>query len=128
MSKYSVYGRRPQIQPRPWDVHPVWRGIGCLFIILIPILSYAGAVLLVQENAKSGWIPIPPDLAKTITIPFVGAVPYLYANLMTAFVLAVIIYGVLVTLYIMVYSILGPPRLSPLDAPPERSSSIQRRK
>jgi hypothetical protein len=26
-----------------WDVHPIWRGIGCLMMVLIPALAYGTA-------------------------------------------------------------------------------------
>jgi hypothetical protein len=36
------------------------RGIGCIMIIVVPILAYGAAVLLVNYGATHGW-PIPPN-------------------------------------------------------------------
>ena len=120
MTKYTQYSRRPSEKPRPWRVHPIWRGIGCILMILIPVMSYAGAYLLVQMDKKNGWIPIPREFAVTVTIPLVNyRVPYLWANLIVAFVLAMLGFAVLISLYSLAYRAVGP-RGSPLDAPPQR--------
>ena len=59
MSKYSSYSR-PKPKPRNLGVHPVMRGIGCIMIVLVPILAYGAAVLLVNYGGTQGW-PIPPN-------------------------------------------------------------------
>jgi len=120
MTKYTQYSRRASEKPRPWRVHPIWRGIGCILMVLIPVMSYAGAYLLVQMDRKNGWIPIPREFAVTVTIPLVNyRVPYLWANLIVAFVLAMLGFAVLISLYSLAYRAVGPQG-SPLDAPPQR--------
>jgi len=124
MGRYSSFHQKSQMEDRPWKVHPIWRGIGCLMIILIPVMSYAGAYLLVEENAKAGWIPESfwsPELMNPVTIPTTTiSVPHLYGTLLLTVVLMLIGYGVLMVFYALVYSALGPPRLGPLDAAPIR--------
>lgn len=122
MSKYEKYNPRSRQAERPWDVHPIWRGIGCIMMILIPILSYAAAVLLVEENLQQKWLPIPREFAQAVTIPMIGTFPYLYANLLVAAVLSLIGFGILTVLYSFIYSLLGPSRYGPLDSPPVRSA------
>lgn len=121
MGKYSKFeGRNIRESTRPYTIHPVWRGIGCIMLVLIPLLSYAGAVLLVQANRTQHWLPVPRDLAATIAIPFVGRIPYLYANLLTAGVLSLLGFGALMVIYSLLYRVVGPPSLGPQDAPPIR--------
>jgi hypothetical protein len=120
MTKYDKFSIRSRQAERPWKIHPVWRGIGCLMMVLIPIISYAGAVLLVQANVAARWLPTPRELAQTITIPYIGRIPYLFANLLVAVVLMLAGFGILTLLYSLMYRVLGPPRYGPLDAPPER--------
>jgi hypothetical protein len=123
MGKYGKIGRQVTSQDRPWKVHPIWMGIGCLLLILIPIISYAGAALLVQANIEARWIAVSADLMRTITIPVLGLkIPHLLANLLAAFVLALIGFGVLMIIYAIIYSIIGPEKYSPLDSPPVRRS------
>lgn len=119
MTKYTQYLARPEMKPRPWKVHPIWRGIGCLMLIIIPVLSYAGAVLLVQENFTRHWVPLPPELAATITLPFLGSIPNLFARLLVTLVLIFVGFAGMSAVYAIIYSIAGPPRLGPLDAPPD---------
>ena len=121
MAKYGNYSRRPPGKERPWEIHPVWRGIGCLLIVLIPILSYAGAVILVQENNVRGWMPVPPEFARAMVLPVLGRVPYLVANLVVAVILAVAGFVLLTVLYSIFYSLIGPSRYGPMDSPPQDS-------
>jgi hypothetical protein len=108
----------PAAKPRPWDIHPVWRGIGCLLIILLPILAYAGAVLLVRENLQRRWVVIPPELVGSFVIPYLGRV--FFADLAMAFVLLILGFAFLTVVYAFIYRLFGPPRYGPLDAPPPR--------
>lgn len=119
MTKYSTYSRRASEKPRPWRVHPIWRGIGCLFMIIIPVMSYAGAYMLVRWDIKSKYIPIPKEFAMSVNIPYIGRIPYFGANLIVTLVLALIGFAVLMSIYALVYRAVGPQG-SPLDAPPSR--------
>lgn len=118
MAKYDKFNPRSRMPERRWKIHPIWRGIGCLMGILIPVMAYAGAVLLVQENAKQGWLPMPAELLQTVTIPYVGSFPNLLAYLLVAVVLSVLGFGIFIIVYSFVYRVAGPPQYGPLDAPP----------
>lgn len=120
MSKYDKFNPRASAAARPWDIHPIWRGIGCLLMILVPVMAYAGAVLLVQANVSQGWVPIGTELAQTVTIPNVGSFKYLFANLLVAGILAVLGFGLIVAIYSLIYKAVGPSQLGPLDAEPIR--------
>jgi len=126
-SKYTMYSRRPVIKKSPWKVHPVWRGIGCLMMIIIPVMSYAGAVLLVQENFKRHWVPVPAELIMTVTLPRIGSFPYLYATLMTMLLLMFIGFGAMMIIYTIIYRFVGPSLLGPMDVPLERPPKKKRR-
>lgn len=116
---YSNFDTKTPYKARSRQVHPVWRGIGCLMMILIPVMAYAGAVLLVQANRTAHWLPMPAELAKAVAVPGIGNVPFLYANLMTAVVLSLLGFGVLVFLYALLYRFIGPSPYGPMDAPPD---------
>jgi hypothetical protein len=120
MSKYDNFSPRARGPARPWSIHPVWRGIGCIMMILIPVVAYAGAVLLVQENVKQGWLPVPIEFARAIDLPYLGTQPYLLANLLVALVLSLIGFGIFTMFYSFLYQLMGPSNLGPLDAPPVR--------
>ena len=120
MSKYDKFNQGSRMPDRPWKIHPIWRGIGCLMMILIPIMSYAGAVILVQENAKQGWLPMPRELSQTVTVPFLGEMDQFIAVVIVTTLLMIVGFGVVTILYSLIYTAVGPPRLGPLDAPPVR--------
>lgn len=125
MGRYDRF-TSAQSKPRPWRVHPVWRGIGCAMIVILPVMSYAGAVEIMRANIEKRWVVLPADFMKTVTIPYVFSVPHLFANLAVALLLLVIGYGILVILYSAIYSMIGPKR-SPLDAPPPKRPKKRRR-
>jgi len=43
-------------------IHPVWRGVGFVLMVLIPIISFAAAEVLLDLNGKNNWAPLPTDL------------------------------------------------------------------
>jgi hypothetical protein len=63
-SKYGSYSseRRTSSKERGPKMHPVWRGVGFVFMIMIPIMSYALMTLLLEQNDIHGWIPITNDM------------------------------------------------------------------
>jgi hypothetical protein len=118
MAKYQKYNPRDRARERPWKVHPIWRGIGCLMMIIIPIMAYAGAVVLVQMNLEQGWLPSPAELMQTVTIPYVGSFPHLFAHLLVTLLLSLVGFSVLTALYSLMYRMVGPSQYGPQDAPP----------
>ena len=114
MGKFTKYSTAVQPKQKPWKIHPVWQGIGCLMMVLIPLISYAGAVLLVNANNENGWVAIPRE--------FIGpqSNPWLYTQLGVAVFLSMFGFMVFVIVYSLVYRVVGPPARGPLDAPPIR--------
>ena len=123
MTKYNKYAQKRTMPSRPRKIHPIWRGIGCILIIISPIIAYSMAHLLINMNADAGWFYIPRELSQTEKIPAMGIpVPYLYAKLMLTFVILVLGNGLLMILYAIIYQFIGPSRYGPLDAKPVRTS------
>jgi len=99
----------------------------------VPILAWGIAVLLVNYGAAHGW-PIPPTWYGPPTIPpllsklqglqpilqFLQAQNNLKANLIFAVAITVVIGGIMSMIYGYIYTIFGPPRYGPQDAPPIR--------
>jgi hypothetical protein len=142
MGKYSKANFQTAPPKRPWAVHPIWRGIGCIWLILSPLLAYALASLLVEYDMKSGFFALPGELTSTVIIPLTRfspaaiaayvvvkdlAAPHLFANLMVAGLILIIGFGIVMVIYAIIYSISGPKRLGPLDAPPIRRKTRRSR-
>ena len=106
-----------EAEPEKKDkVHPIWRGIGCLLIIIIPIVSFAFSVLLVQDGLPQRYIPMSRDLAAIQNVPGFGPQPLLYVLIVTG-VISVLGFVMMTVLYSIVYSVTGSSRYGPLDAP-----------
>jgi hypothetical protein len=114
MSKFSRFDTTVRPKERPWTIHPIWRGIGCLMMVMIPLMSYASAVILVDANVENRWIPIPHE--------FIGPPgrPLLYSQLGVTVLLSMFGFTLFVVAYTIIYRFSGPPRLGPTDAPPIR--------
>ncbi len=122
MGKFYAQWRRPKAKGRPWRVHPIWRGIGCFLIFLIPLFAFAIGDLLVRVNFEQGWVAIPRDLMGP------DASPLLYAKLLMTVVVSAALFGVMTFIYAVIYRIVGPPRYSRVDSPPIRRKPVDRRK
>ena len=118
-------------RPKNQDVHPIWRGIGCLMMVILPVLSYALAVLSVNYGMEHNW-PIPYWLLGAPSLPaFIWDSPQLaalflpvlqmqnlYAHLFFGFIYLVLLGGLYSVVYSAIYRVIGPPRYGPTDMPP----------
>jgi len=139
MGKYAKY-ERPEFK-RPWRIHPIWRGLGCFIVIIIPVISVAGAIKLAEVGSARGW-PIPPQLLGRIQFPaWVWRVPFLsdfawvihsINNLLAIIIFSVVLFfllsGIITTLYAVLYRMVGPPRYTRIDAPPPRRKARRYRR
>lgn len=116
----QFHDSKPQVKKSA--VHPVWRGIGCLMMLIIPVVAYAGAVMLVEANSRQGWVPVGRELSQTVAVPGLGAVPYLYANLIVAVILSLVGFALL-TVFFAVFTRMAAPPPPTFDVPPVRRQS-----
>jgi len=124
--------RRGQ-KEKPWKVNPVWRGIGCFLILLIPIMSWFGTTLFFQSNKK---IVLPWELTTLVSIPYThitevdkviapinryfAATGLVFGQIFFTIILSFIGFGIFAFIYSLLYKIAGPPRYGPFDVPPNR--------
>jgi hypothetical protein len=132
MGKYTSY-KRTEPKPRETGVHPVMRGIGCILIVVVPVLAYGASVLLVNYGQAHNW-PIPPNWYGEPAIHpllwklqglepillFIQAQNNLEANLVFTVAITIVLGGIMSMIYGYMYSLFGPPRYGPQDAPPIR--------
>jgi len=112
MGKYSQYRRSSEGQPFKIPIHPVWRGIGFALMILIPILSYIGSILLLEQNNTSHWFAIPYDLLVRWRDPFI------IIKLLITIVFVFLAYSLFMLITFSLFRIFAPPRYGPFDVPP----------
>jgi hypothetical protein len=129
MGKYQKLSRQAPPPRRPWAVHPIWRGIGCLILLIGPIVALAAAHLILDMNQERAWVAVPPEFSTPFTLP--GAdytITHFFGDLLVAVVILLIGFALVMIIYSIIYSILGPSRYGPLDAPPVsgRGRSLRR--
>ena len=129
MSKYREFERQAPVRRN--EPHPIWRGIGCLTMLLVPALSLGVSVILIQMAPSLG-IQIPPGLLGRPLMPeimfqvpglvgilnWIQSLNNLYAVLVLTFTITILLAGILALGYAFIYRIVGPPRYSGTDAPP----------
>jgi len=112
MGRFSNYSGHEEVSKKQVGLHPVWRGIGFAMMLLIPFLSYVGALAFLQENNKSHWIRIPADLYVSWSDPLI-----LVKALLTI-AIAFVLYMIFSFVTFLLYRMIAPPRYGPLDVPP----------
>lgn len=110
------------------DVHVAWRGIGCLMMLVIPVISIAAGVETINYGLDNGWVipfqllgfPRYPDwfYASTGLMQILSPITntrHFYAYAITSILFMILLAGVMSVFYAFVYRFVGPPRYGPLD-------------
>ena len=140
MGKYDSLNRKRKNNPNPGP-HPIWRGIGCLMIVLMPVISFGLAALTMDTALREKW-PLPVQFLGTpqlprflyrsdVLVPMLDAirsVTNLYGYIAFTVLYAVILAAVLSFVYAIAYRVVGPPTYGPLDMPPLKGQKAQRYK
>jgi hypothetical protein len=114
MPKYSQYSSPAEYEKKKVNrtISPVWRGVGFIIMIAIPIASYFLSTWVLKLNAANNWLPVPADLLSK------GLDPLIYIKLGMTIVISIIVYGIFTLFGMAGLSVFGPPRYGELDAPP----------
>ena len=124
--RYSKYRRDEKSEVK--QTNPIWRGIGCLLLIIVPIVSFAISNLLFTSRIIQQYIALPPALARSLTLPGTEAtVPFFYGSLALSLAISIAILAIFFIVYSFLYRILGPSPYGPTDVPPVRARSRVRR-
>ena len=132
MTKYTRVTHKPD--DRRWNIHPIWRGIGCFMIIIIVMMSYAGAKELTDYNERTQKFGLPDQLYDKEQISYTKYIPALkeddvvnkflanikYGYLLFALIFMFIGFGAFSFVYSALYRVSGPSRYTPLDSPEVR--------
>jgi hypothetical protein len=101
-------------------MHPAWRGVGCMIIVILGILGYYLSGIILQANIENQWVYIPAELYAPAFAPWLP--PGTFIRIVVGLISVMLGY----TVISLVYAILFPLRLKETDMPPMRKS--QRRK
>ena len=111
------------------------RGIGCLMMILLPMISYIAAVELLKiKKVQSFFYAVSPSLFGAPSIPqslleVKSIQPLLYkisswanleAHILFGLAILLALSGTISLVYALIYRAVAPPRYGALDAPPQK--------
>ncbi len=132
MGKYTSMSRQKET-PRVTGVHPIMKGLGCIMIIIVPVISYGAAILIVNLGIArgwsfpDGWLGTPqfhPLLWNISGLAYILSLLQtqnnLTANAVFALGISILIGGIMAVIFGYIYRIFGPPQYGPMDAPPMR--------
>lgn len=116
MTKHSMF--RSEFPPKPskMPIHPIWRGIGLVMLVVLPIGSYLLASILIESKERFSWVIIPTD----IVLNQYPKDPMILVRLFYALVILIGIAAILAFVTFLLTSLFGPSRYDPLDVPPGR--------
>ncbi len=132
MGKYRTNSTIRQ-KPKSEGPHPIWRGIGCIMILIIPAISIKFSSLTINYGLANKWTipyqllgaPKLPDLVykstglMTIFSPILK-IQNFYAIAALSLFYMVVISGLISVIYAFVYQMTAPSRFGPTDAPPPK--------
>jgi hypothetical protein len=93
-------------------IHPIWRGVGFVLMILAPIIAFATAEILMDENTRTSLVKIPQNIIVQWQDPL------MLAKLILTFFITLVIYAILSMIYFFIARLFGPSRYGPTDVPP----------
>ncbi len=127
MGKYNTtYSGERGSSRRETEIHPVWRGVGFVFMILIPVMSYSAAMVLIEQNSKNGWLPMPVDLlARTGSFLYFGD-PLIYIKGLLTLTFLFVFYAIFSFITFSINSAFGSTRYGPYDLPPVKRARRRR--
>ncbi|MCL4270029.1 MAG: hypothetical protein KJZ72_10815 [Anaerolineales bacterium] len=130
MSKYqSSVVKRTNNKTK--ETHFAWRGIGCLMMIVIPVISIAAGYETIEFGLNNDWAipyqllgtPRYPDFfysssgIMTLLSPITG-INNFYAYAVASLIYMVLFGGIISMIYAIVYRMITPSRYGPMDVPP----------
>jgi hypothetical protein len=138
MGKYERFDNYKELQQKPAArVHPIWGGIGCLLLVIIPIVAYAAADTFFDRVSGTGLelfgltiIPRSGIMFREIfSFPIWGDAVFRISLFHFVFMVVFIVIGFLIfsLVYAIIYRFTGPPKYGPTDSPPLRRSKRKRR-
>jgi hypothetical protein len=129
MKSYSKFHQKSAAKK---ELNPIWRGIGCILIIVVPLVAYWLVILTVPLIINTGKVPYQllgfvrfPDWAYRVPViaavaSYIGSINNLWLNIIAFIVIVLLLTGVASLLYSMLYALVGPARYTEVDAPPAK--------
>jgi len=106
---------QPKQEPENSGVHPIWRTVGCLLILIIPVIGFTGSMVLLNLNHQNSWVSIPQEYLAPA-----GIDRLLYIKIGLTVLISLILYILFMLITFLMNSALGPKKYGPTDVPQQR--------
>lgn len=126
MGKFDRYESVNVKKEKPWKIHPIWRGIGCLMLIIIPVIAWAGAYEFMRIAPTLSWFPQSREMYRNLNLDFI-VLPFSLGQIIFTLLFMMLGFMIMSLAYAFVYRFIGPPKYGPTDAPPPRVKRKRRR-
>jgi len=103
------------------QMNPIWRGVGCVLLVILAVTGYLTAGWFLRENSAQAWVYLPPELTN---IPYLTFLPSgMVLQLAIALLFMLFGYGVLA----IVYALAFPIEPGETDSPPLKRTGPQKK-
>ena len=129
MGKYASSVKK-RSKPKNDGPHVIWRGIGCLMMLIIPAISIAAGIETIKYGLANRCYPLSityPSLPDLFSNPVaanhfepITRVNHLYAYSAASVLYMIAIGGIISLIYGIADRIVGHPRYGPYDEPPRK--------
>lgn len=102
-------------------LNPIWRGVGCILIVLLALFGYYFAHWFYTKNLIENWVYLPPELIWPSFATFLGD------GLLFKIILAGLSMLIGYTILSFVYAIAFPIQPGETDMPPPKRPRRRRR-
>jgi hypothetical protein len=113
MNKNTMFKKERVSKSEGARIHPIWRGVGFVMMIFMPVLSYIGATVIMDYNKTQNWFPIPREFV--ISWP---TDPYILMRLFITAILWFLFYAFFMLITFFLSGLFAPKRYIPPDIPP----------
>jgi hypothetical protein len=107
--KYRAQERAREERKRK---NPIWRGVGCLMVVILTMVGYFFGGWFLAQNGVNGWVYLPPEIVRP---SFAGSLPpFMFPRLVITFLFFVLSLGAIS----LAYAVAFPIQPGETDVPP----------
>ncbi len=111
MPKHGSYQVEDPGRKEKKQEHPIWRGIGCVMIIVVPLFSFFAASLLIDSRQHFPWMIIPQEI---IVASFRD--PLIFVRVVYAIIIAMLLFLLMAAVTYAINQISKPRHIDPFKA------------
>ena len=113
-------------------MNPIWRGIGCILIVVVPLITFGLTLIVAPLVATTGYVP--NEIMGHVTFPdwvgkapilsgiaaYIGSINNFWLDVIVFIVILLLLTGISSLIYVTVLQFMGPARYGEKDAPPSK--------